>query len=207
MRERVSTIIEGGHFYADQKHSPLQEEDREYAKHGIRLALDLHNITDESFIWWFIDNLHGEDFNQAIYKDLLLQWGNIPIQTVYEADPGLLTEALHLTERIPSNMLLKLRKGVSLINGGGQPNQILYKNNKYTPEPMCALIDAALYLRKWEFLEEKGDCITVLPEKYRGQQKNTLDILNAIKVRIPITNIYFDKTGEIKLVEGFRKNL
>ncbi len=207
-----SAIIEAGHFYADKGMSPMGDSDVRHAMMGIDLVSEvLRNIGGkQARLWWFIDEMHQNDhfdrmtqdglFSSPLYEEMKRRWTLPPDNIVFESEPELQQEALNLVDKIPGEWLINMRKGISLVREG-MPNYILCKKDsrKKFCDPSCSLLDAALYVRKSEFTEENGVCITILPEEYRSQQDTTKLILKRTGYNIPILNVYFNKTREVSL--------
>lgn len=206
MRKFETAVIEGGHVYVDPTQSILKDKDFLSAEYGIKISLDIYKNGKKNFIWWFIDDLHKNGQVSPIYKDLPAQWGSVPYIIMTEADPSLNQEALDLIPRFPKDQLLEYRKGI-VLKGEFDSNYGLCKKNDSGLVPSCNLIDAALYIRKFNFLNRRGGCITILPEEYINQQTAVHAMLDALKEEIPVINVYFNNKGEISTIADNQKNL
>lgn len=210
VREFSSSVIEGGHFYVDSSQSILNGQDFISATQGIEIVKKLYERNEGNVVWWFIDDFHTEEDHingKATYDTLSKAWGEIQPVIVYEAEPELHDEALALVTRIPDDKKLEYKKS-TVLKGEFDSNYGLVKKQKDgSIIPSCNLLDAALYIRKFTYLKEKGGCITVLPEEYVKQQRAVLAILDALNQEIPIINVYFDKEGKISLIEDNQKDI
>lgn len=203
-------VIEAGHQYADSRFSPVGEKDLYLSKMGKEIAMEIReSFMLPSSLWWFIDELHcspdgiDKSFIENL-RDMNKKTGFNPEVTIFESNKNLQDEALSLIERIPEEHLLKYRKGVSLIRDG-QSNYLLCQKdkNKNLYDPKCCLIDAALYVKKWDTTKREGVCITILPNVYEDQQDTTKLILERADFSIPIVNIYYTHSGVVAIERNF----
>lgn len=200
--------IEAGHFYLypDTKNGETRVLSPEQ-KIGIQLAADFARECGivASFLL-FVDDYHGNPF-------LDREWDNETIENFLRNHPDV-QSALSLFEMsgIQPNIISELELTsaaaylyVRLLKrgtvGNGKRNLIgEYKGAAVLTrdgEPTCALIDAALYLRKIGHTK-KNPTITVLPLRYKSQQEQVKNILSAFGlVKPPITVIYHDDEGNV----------
>lgn len=198
--------IEAGHIYTDCTASPLGKLDRQMALKGVTigagLSRSLRNRADISK-WVFIDELHQSPENPQVTTDEILRTyavhGFEPDVVVLESNPDLGEAALdvinHIRELSP-NRLITMRKGYSLRSTiPGSPNILLAQRDKKgnAINPKCSLIDAALTIAKFQYMEYQGATLTVLPEEYTSQQEHTRQILTAAQCELPMYNIFYSR--------------
>lgn|GEM_PF-3277276 len=206
-RKPMSRTIEAGHFYLfqDEKCEPvgfLSEQ-----KKGIQLACHLATELGLSVQFLlFIDDYHGNPHldkewqAEEIYHTLLNSvevqsacqfYHDAGIQPLLLSELELTTAAAHLYNQLVHVKAVSNGKRALIKSFGGA--LLLTKEN----QPSCSLIDAALYLKKIGF-SRQDNTTTILPRRYKTQQDQVKNILEAIGVILPpITVIYHDDEGRI----------
>lgn len=99
-----------------------------------------------------------------------------------------------LRDRYPHDFLTHMPSRGRIYRGEGIKTSVgLTSLLTQSGQPSVELMDAALYLEK----ERLGDAsLTVLPEKYRGEQKKTMGILGKAKRNVSAAQVFFREGSE-----------
>ena len=193
-------VVESGHFYAQD--GALTDEQRYSVMIGNQIisALDVKGLRVKRML--FVDDYHGDKSIEEMGEELatLEKWGLVADEVVSEQEIAGLALVLHFL--LQQKGVLELGGTNSSLPGEWGGVQLLSKNGNGETNPVCELIDAALYLEK---MGKGGDnwCVTVLPDCYREEQEKTRKILEAFGMsQLPVSCVFFDKSnGEITGVE------
>jgi len=202
LRQYQQTIVESGHVYLHPQY--LEREDHEMITEeelqGVKVGLLVQQLLLEAGVsvqtMLFVDDLHGNRGNEAETEikrqDVLAHFNSIgfsPDQVVYEQ--ALMTSAAHLYGRL-------VQKGVIKSGDRYLPEQYgsIQLYTEVDKLPTCALIDAALYLKKMGPARDRAT-ITVLPDHYLKQQDQVRYILGAVgESSLAVAVLYVAENGE-----------
>lgn len=181
-------VLEAAHIYTDGTPGIDQQAGAIWAKGIIEiLPQPIHKVL-------FIDDVHPDNhtLNIEAYKNWLAEQGYPIDETVLEST--LKPNAHQLLSKVRQIVPKKKFAQSKEIRG----SEGLWTNTGKVPllvagEPSCCLLDASLYLKKFEV----GDaCITVLPfngiQKYVEQQSQTLALLRKVKPEFLVINLFFN---------------
>jgi hypothetical protein len=200
--------IEAAHFYTHNDGSGQPVGFGVEQQKAINLALEVANkVGLPTQFMLFIDDYHGKpDLSEKLWEDheiydSLTQNSEVTTAMDYFARHGINPELIsefHVTTAAAYLYSLLTKKGVVKKGGRGLIDQyggvaLLTKEE----QPTCALIDAALYLKKIG-PDRSQPTITVLPQRFKGQQEQVIAILRAFGIsRAPIQVIYHDELGNV----------
>ena len=187
--------LEAGHIYADQ----MAELEHTV---GVTIAVEVERrLRAEGFEvtrMLFIDdyNATSRTLNEDAYVQYLSDCGFRPDVCVHES--GLEKAAQSLIEKLEvlgkvgrhknGRRFLDVSKRVDK-----EGNGLIELDGSERPIA-CAVLDAALCLRK---TQEFGVSVTILPARWKSQQKKTRRLLRALDEDIPTVTIYFRPNGEL----------
>lgn len=193
-------IIEAGHVYTDEE--PTLEHYVGATMGGTLSKLFQYLLGVQTEEWLFVDDYNPKFSEQPNTLDLeeyikdLNSVGFFPSKTIFESQ-----QIDKAKETI--DYLVEQNFAHSHTNG----NIILAKNkillyNSELDKYSCAILDVVLYLQK---LEEADACITILPEKFKSQQKKVLTILKKLKTDISkIFPIYLSDPNNQQIKDPFQ---
>lgn len=207
----TSIVMEAGHFYVDP--TGFESSDNAIvheisATIGVMASNNLRKLGMNIMTLLFVDDLHAHkpQTPESVTHTLdtkLEQYDNLgfqPDKIIFET--ALKEDALNFVGELPPERIKKKKKQVIFKRfdplGKWEGNITLIDE---FGKPSCALLDAVLYQKKSQLINQKGICITVLPLEYSSQQDKTKIILQSAGYKIPILNIYF--TTDKKLSVDF----
>ena len=196
--------LEGGHIYTNEKpdlrHIFELKQTALMREHLLRIGLRVTNLL-------FVDDYHPAPEDDTLdvdaYRNLALKMG-WPINIV-QSERSMLPVA-----NVMIGILRQMGKVVphgekgALLAHHARKVELLGKNNG---APTCAMLDAALSTIKFGQLGADA-IINVLPRGYKGQQRNTRDILRASRESniegipeqegLPFNNLFLTPDGRIR---------
>lgn len=199
LNQGTKVIIEAGHIYTDEmpglEHTISANIGSQIGKFMSSLGYSVEN-------WLFVDNYNPqfsdnpEILDLDSYKVMLQEAGFIPDKIVFEAD--LVPSAQeNLDILVQNNYAQKNCASINLLKKVNKEKQVLFnmENGHYS----CSLLDASFYVQK---ASQGNILITVLPEKFKSEQKQTMTIISKLQksgVNISskqIASLYFsDQNG------------
>lgn len=204
-------LIEAAHFYIEKPEEGIP------GAYAAKTILEMIAGMPQPHLMLLIDDSSDPTNSAVLAKagiDSIKKAGFNPDEIIYES--GLKQAAnLILAKLEASGKTWKMKKPKYTAMGNkpkyvSQNTKLAISNidltgkngNPYTPS--CALLDAALYLKK---LEQHDFLITVLPIYLHGQQQNTKKILEALgHSNLPVFIIYHDQDGQLKEEEYWGKD-
>lgn len=190
-----TVVVEAAHIYADKEPG---DEQRISAEIGTQISAGLSPRVRKLLL---IDDLNitQNTLNQPDYLILLKEWGFIPDEVFLEKDmvPGVIG---------PDGILEKIKqaKSAKIKNGEGQTKRFwapnpdrMIKLVKADGIPTCAALDSVFSRQKSTMAQ---GAVTILPENYMDQQRETQTIMQRAGIVLPTANIYFSPTGGRTLV-------
>lgn len=186
-------IVEAGHIYTSEQ--PNQEH---YVgvEIGLQLAKVFQALEMETENWLFIDNynpkLEGQEEILVLddYVSYLGKVGLKPKKIIYESD--FLKKAQENLDELVDEGFTYEQKGKIIL---GKGKVTLFENGKY----FCPLLDACAYQQK---LKQADYCVTVLPENYKQQQKDTSIILKKLGINFCHIFPYFYSSQKEDLLQN-----
>jgi hypothetical protein len=197
-----SVVLEAAHIYADKQPNCEQQKGAVlaaavYSGVGIpairTLLIDDYNVSEKTldinaYLVWLTD--HGYAPDEVIMETDLVPAAHELLEEIRDTVPAkkLSTPKYDPWQKNGALGLWTSVGKVSLLTTGGRPS--------------CALLDAALYLRKSQLAPI---CLTVLPQEYSTQQVATHAILKRISKSVPVVNLYFNPAGETEQAVSFNQ--
>ncbi|MBL7150907.1 hypothetical protein ISS86_03175 [Candidatus Microgenomates bacterium] len=209
-----SVCVEAAHVYVGESFS---EEHKLGAEIGADILAHLADLGIKSCAMLFIDDLpeHNKQLNPGCYSQdpegfqaSLNDHGFCPEKFVLES--SLVQGAQILINKLEFKGIAKSRKRKSYAIGerrkvfprfapsapGGGLFYLERVDMFNDTTPVCAVLDAALYLEK---LRESDVCITVLSDSYKKEQERAKFLVRALGNKQTIINVYFNEEGEIDI--------
>lgn len=174
-------IVEAGHIYMDKEPDKEHEVAAEIAARiSASLAKHGHVVIKQLFVDNYNPNPENFSLDVKSYVDFLESKGFKPDIVTYES--WLETPAKNLLAALKTHHD-KEGGNIFLADDSGIKLQV-------EDRPTCSLLDSALYIAKLSMCEMT---ITVLPRKYKAQQKSVFSILSRLGYARPlIINALFD---------------